>query len=158
MVQSNINKFGEMAVAGCGSYSKVEGFGFLPITCFALALTTFISQNLGAKEYGRGKKGGCLRRLLFHYHCRADRPGDLWPCTCTDRRIQQYAGGNLLWNSSGSCSYFILFSPGFPPTVWRGSSGERENPQYLCWSCWYAGVLSVLPTSPLPFILSRTSG
>ena len=57
VVQSNINKFGEMAVAGCGSYSKVEGFGFLPITCFALALTTFISQNLGAKEYGRAKKG-----------------------------------------------------------------------------------------------------
>lgn len=56
VVQSNINKFGEMAVAGCGSYSKVEGFGFLPITCFALALTTFISQNLGAKEYGRAKK------------------------------------------------------------------------------------------------------
>lgn len=57
VVQSNINKFGQMAVAGCGSYSKIEGFGFLPITCFALALTTFISQNLGAKEYERAKKG-----------------------------------------------------------------------------------------------------
>lgn len=57
VVQSNINKFGQMAVAGCGSYSKIEGFGFLPITCFALALTTFISQNLGAKEYDRAKKG-----------------------------------------------------------------------------------------------------
>ena len=57
VVQSNINKFGQMAMAGCGSYSKVEGFGFLAITCFALALTTFISQNLGAKEYQRAKKG-----------------------------------------------------------------------------------------------------
>ena len=57
VVQSNINKFGQMAVAGCGSYSKIEGFAFLPITCFALALTTFISQNLGAKEYKRAKKG-----------------------------------------------------------------------------------------------------
>ena len=56
VVQSNINKFGAMAVAGCGSYSKIEGFGFLPITCFALALTTFIGQNLGAKEYDRAKK------------------------------------------------------------------------------------------------------
>ena len=42
MVQSNINKFGVMAVAGCGVYSKIEGFAFLPITCFAMALTTFI--------------------------------------------------------------------------------------------------------------------
>lgn len=57
IVQSNINKFGKMAVAGCGSYSKIEGFGFLPITCFALSLTTFISQNLGAKQYDRAKKG-----------------------------------------------------------------------------------------------------
>ena len=56
-VQANINQFGEMAVAGCGSYMKIQGFGFLPITCFALALTTFISQNLGAKEYDRAKKG-----------------------------------------------------------------------------------------------------
>ncbi len=57
IVQSNINKFGKMAVAGCGAYSKIEGFGFLPITCFALALTTFISQNLGARQYERAKKG-----------------------------------------------------------------------------------------------------
>ncbi len=57
IVQSNINKFGKMAVAGCGAYSKIEGFGFLPITCFSMALTTFISQNLGAKQYGRAKKG-----------------------------------------------------------------------------------------------------
>ena len=57
VVQSNINAFGKMAVAGCGSYSKIEGFGFLPITCFSMALTTFISQNLGARQYDRAKKG-----------------------------------------------------------------------------------------------------
>ena len=57
VVQSNIYVFGMTAVAGCGAYSKIEGFGFLPITCFALSMTTFISQNLGAKEYGRVKKG-----------------------------------------------------------------------------------------------------
>lgn len=57
VVQSNINAFGTAAMAGCGSYSKLEGFGFLPITCFTMALTTFVSQNLGAKEYGRVKKG-----------------------------------------------------------------------------------------------------
>ena len=36
IVQTNINKFGVMAVAGCGVYSKIEGFAFLPITCFAM--------------------------------------------------------------------------------------------------------------------------
>ena len=57
VVQSNINAFGKMAMAGSGSYSKIEGFGFLPINCFTMSLTTFISQNLGAKEYDRAQKG-----------------------------------------------------------------------------------------------------
>ena len=56
-VQSNINSFGENAMAGCGSYSRLEGFAFLPVTCFAQGLSTFVGQNLGAEQYGRVKKG-----------------------------------------------------------------------------------------------------
>lgn len=57
VVQSNINAFGSAAMAGCGSYSKIEGFAFLPVTCFAQGLATFVGQNLGAKEYHRVKRG-----------------------------------------------------------------------------------------------------
>lgn len=57
VVQTNINSFDRFAMAGCGSYFKVEGFAFLPITCFAQALSTFVGQNLGAKNYDRVKKG-----------------------------------------------------------------------------------------------------
>ena len=57
IVQSNINSFGTEAMAAYGSYSKIEGFAFLPITCFAMAMTTFIGQNLGAKKYERAKEG-----------------------------------------------------------------------------------------------------
>lgn len=56
-VQTNINGFGKAAMAGCGSYSKLEGFAFLPVTCFTQALSTFVGQNLGAKQYSRVKKG-----------------------------------------------------------------------------------------------------
>ena len=56
-VQSNIKTFGGIAQAGYGIYGKIEGFAFLPITSFNLALTTFISQNLGAKEYDRARNG-----------------------------------------------------------------------------------------------------
>ena len=55
-VQANINAFGKIAMAGCGSYAKGEGFAFLPVTCFTMALTTFVSQNLGTKQYDRAKK------------------------------------------------------------------------------------------------------
>ena len=56
VVQSNINAFGEMAMAGCGAYSKIEGFAFLPITSFTMALTTFVGQNSAVKEYERTKE------------------------------------------------------------------------------------------------------
>lgn len=57
VVQTNINSFGKAAMAGCGSYSKLEGFAFLPVTCFAQSLSTFVGQNLGAKQHDRVKKG-----------------------------------------------------------------------------------------------------
>lgn len=57
LVQSYINSFGSDAMAACGTYAKLQGFGFLPITSFALAMTTFVSQNLGAKQYERARRG-----------------------------------------------------------------------------------------------------
>ena len=57
IVQSNINSFGSVAMAGCGAYSKVEGFAFLPVTCFSLSLSTFVSQNVGAGRYDRVERG-----------------------------------------------------------------------------------------------------
>ena len=56
-VQTNVNSFGKAAMAGHGSYAKIEGFAFLPITCFMQALSTFVGQNLGAHKYDRVKKG-----------------------------------------------------------------------------------------------------
>lgn len=57
VVQSSINGFGSAAMAGCGAHTKLEGFAFLPVVCFSQALSTFVSQNLGAKQHGRVKKG-----------------------------------------------------------------------------------------------------
>lgn len=57
VIQKNINSFGAFAMSGQGAYSKIEGFVFLPIMSMSMALPTFISQNLGAREYNRAKKG-----------------------------------------------------------------------------------------------------
>lgn len=57
VVQSNINAFGPEAMAGCGAYSKLEGFAFLPIMSFNMAISTFVGQNIGAKDYERTLKG-----------------------------------------------------------------------------------------------------
>ena len=57
LVQTNINSFGKEATAGCGAYSKIEGFAFLPVTSFSMALSTYVGQNLGANKSDRTLKG-----------------------------------------------------------------------------------------------------
>ena len=57
IVQTQINSFGKYATAAYGTHAKIEGFAFLPMTSFNMATSTFISQNLGAKQYERARKG-----------------------------------------------------------------------------------------------------
>ena len=109
VVQSNINAFGAMAVAGCGAYSRIEGFGFLPITSFALSMTTFIGQNLGAKKYDRARKGQHLWNLCHYDSGRAGWPVDLLAGSTADLRIQPCTGGHRIRNPAGKNRGFILF-------------------------------------------------
>lgn len=55
VVQTNINAFGDLAMGGCGSYAKIQGFVFLPIMSVSMALTTFVGQNMGANRPERIK-------------------------------------------------------------------------------------------------------
>lgn len=57
IVQANINSFGDAAMAGCGSYTKVDGFVLLPVLSLSMAIMTFVGQNVGAGKYDRAKKG-----------------------------------------------------------------------------------------------------
>lgn len=64
VVQANINSFGKEAMAGAGSYMKVDGFALMPVMSFSMALTTFVGQNVGAKEYERVRKGTRIGVLM----------------------------------------------------------------------------------------------
>ena len=63
-VQTNINSFGAYAMAGVGAYSKIEGFVFLPIMSMSMSLPTFVSQNLGARNEERAKKGSVFGIIM----------------------------------------------------------------------------------------------
>ena len=60
VAQSSINLFGAAAMGGCGAYWKVEGFAFLSINSCTSAASTFVGQNLGAKEHERARKGAAI--------------------------------------------------------------------------------------------------
>lgn len=57
IVQSYVNNFGAAAIAGFSSANKFDNFVALPINSFALAITTFSAQNMGAQQIDRVKKG-----------------------------------------------------------------------------------------------------
>ena len=63
VIQSNINSFGASAMSGQGAYSKIEGFAFLSVTSMSMTLPTFVSQNLGAGNVPRAKKGALFGTL-----------------------------------------------------------------------------------------------
>ncbi|MBR0367461.1 MAG: MATE family efflux transporter [Clostridia bacterium] len=56
-VQSYINYFGSGCMAGWSCYNKVDQFIMLPMQSTAMAATTFVSQNIGAKQTRRAHRG-----------------------------------------------------------------------------------------------------
>ena len=56
-VQSYINYFGSACMAGWSCYTKIDQFIFLPLQSMNQAATTFVSQNIGARNIPRARRG-----------------------------------------------------------------------------------------------------
>ena len=56
LIQSSINCFGVVAMAGNAASGNIEGFISMAMNCVHQSAVTFAGQNLGAKEYKRIKK------------------------------------------------------------------------------------------------------
>ncbi|MEE3488388.1 MAG: MATE family efflux transporter [Bulleidia sp.] len=56
-VQSYVNYFGSVVMAGWAAYNKLNQFVMLPMQTMAMAATTFVSQNMGAQNYKRANQG-----------------------------------------------------------------------------------------------------
>ena len=127
IVQANINAFGSAAMAGCGAYSKIEGFAFLPVSCFSMALATFVSQNIGARRYDRVRSG--IRFGLLCSPLLAEAIGlgifVLSPAGC---RLQQQPGGHRLRRGRRPDRQPVLLPPGLLPLLCRHSPGTRRYP------------------------------
>ncbi len=57
VVQGYINRLGAAAAAGFSATTKLDAFIMLPTQSMALAATTFVGQNLGARQVKRAKSG-----------------------------------------------------------------------------------------------------
>lgn len=57
LLQASVNTFGVEAMAGGTAYSKIGTFIDMVLASVETAVTTFVSQNIGARKYDRVKKG-----------------------------------------------------------------------------------------------------
>ncbi len=138
VVQSNINAFGDNAMAGCGSYAKIEGFVFIPITSFSMAITTFIGQNLGAGNYDRALKGS--RFGIFAAVASAEILGAiLWvicpwviPLFNSDPDVVAIGVAQM---RTESLFFFALAFAHAVSAVMRGA-GRAKMPMYTMLLCW----------------------
>lgn len=62
VIQSAVNSFGSLVMAGNGAASSLEGFTYIAMNSVYQASLTFVGQNVGAKKYDRINKvqGVCL--------------------------------------------------------------------------------------------------
>jgi len=56
VIQSTVNSFGKIAMAGSTAASSIEHFVYMPMHAINQATLNFIGQNVGAKKYERLKK------------------------------------------------------------------------------------------------------
>lgn len=153
VIQSYINSYGEAAVAGIGAYTKVEGFCFIPVTSFAMAITTFVSQNLGAGEPERARKGirfslictlvsaQALGLLLFAFRYQLVGLFDKNP------QVVEYGAERATF----SCLFFFLCAfTHFFAAVMRGA-GKPLVPMFVIMFCWCVVRVLILTITD-PFI------
>lgn len=60
VIQSSINTFGSVVIAGNSAASSIEGFVYVGMNAFQQACVTFTSQNFGARKYQN------IRKVLFY--------------------------------------------------------------------------------------------
>ena len=140
VVQTNINSFGKAAMAGCGAYSKLEGFAFLPVLCFTQALSTFVGQNLGAGQHARVKKGvafsvvcSCTMAELIGLLSYLFAPQLLGLFTDSAEAI--HFGTEHM--RTISLFYFLLAFSHCIASVMRGA-GKATVPMFVMLGCWCA--------------------
>ncbi len=64
LIQSSINSFGKVAIAGNTAASNVDGLIYIACNSFYHAALTFTGQNMGAGKFGRVKKTCAMCLLL----------------------------------------------------------------------------------------------
>ena len=139
-VQSYINAFQSSCMAGWTAYGRLDAFAWLPAVCISTASTTFISQNLGAGNIQRAKKGASIA-LWLSMACTAVLMApmmifaeDALKIFNSDPEMLEYGKMFVLWLSP-------FYVPFCATQVYSGAlrgAGDSVGPMIICLSSFVA--------------------
>ena len=102
VIQSTVNSFGSVAVAGSSVSQSIEGFVYISMNSIAQGSLTFVSQNVGAKKLDRVKKvvvtslaSVCVAGLLVGFVCILFK-NQLFACFTASPQVIQKAGERFI--------------------------------------------------------------
>ena len=143
VVQSNINSFGKMAVAGWRFLFQGRRF-WLSSYHLLLHVPDYLYQpESGSKKIRPGKKRRAVRYYLQPDYGRTYWNHHLHRSSGTDRRLQQRSGGSGIWRPTGKNGHSVLFSVSLFPLHCRSFAGSRKiHHPHVC----YDGLLVYNPS------------
>jgi putative MATE family efflux protein len=138
MIQSSVNSFGEIFMAGNTAASSIEGFVYVTMNAFHQTALNFTGQNLGAGQYKR------MRKVL-------------WICLSCVMVAGMAVGGGAYLLREPLLRIYIVDSPNAAQAIAAGA----ERMMYICLPYFILGMMDVttgvlrgLGSSFAPMIIS----
>ena len=138
MIQSSINSFGEIFMAGSTAAGSIEGFVYVIMNAFHQTALNFTGQNIGAGQYKR------VRKIL-------------WICLASVSVVGMAVGGGAYLMRETLLRIYIVDSPNAATAIAAGA----ERMMYICLPYFLLGLMDVttgvlrgLGSSVVPMIIS----
>ena len=138
LIQSSINSFGEVFMAGSTAAGSIEGFVYVTMNAFHQTALNFTGQNMGAGQYQR------VRKVL-------------WLCLASVCAVGMAVGGGIYLLREPLLQIYIVDSPNAAQAIASGA----ERMMYVCIPYFLLGMMDVttgvlrgLGSSMVPMIIS----
>lgn len=120
MIQSSVNSFGEIFMAGNTAAGSLEGFVYVTMNAFHQTALNFTGQNLGAGQYKR------MRKVL-------------WICLSCVMAVGMAVGGGFYLLREPLLRIYIVDSPNAAQAIAAGA----ERMMYVCLPYFMLGMMDV---------------
>ncbi len=138
LIQSSVNSFGEIFMAGNTAAGSIEGFVYVTMNAFHQTALNFTGQNVGAGQYQR------VRKIL-------------WICLSCVMAVGILVGGSVYMLREPLLRIYIVDSPNAAQAIAAGA----ERMMYVCLPYFLLGLMDVttgvlrgLGSSVAPMVIS----